>query len=459
MKIRKLALPILIALLIFASVGYFFRGYLTDEYAPLPRRSMRDIPADSRILVIAPHSDDESLGCAGLIMKALHNHSSVKVAIITNGDGSRSSAKKMFHSKTLKPKQYIDLGRERHGESLAALKKLGVAEKNVHFLSYPDGGTYQLWSNHWESAKPYQDPFTKTDRSPYPFSFKKASLYTGEDEAADLLKILEQFQPTMVVYPHPDDHHKDHWASYAFVKYGLTKANLKQQAQELVYLVHYSGWPAPLGYHPTNWLKPPRSLLEKNYTWIQMPLSKAEQTKKQEAVKAYKSQIKNLGFFLRSFDRVNELYCRVQPTQLKSLKSQSTLTNPEGDYLLGVLQTIGGIETLQVQQKPGGLKVKVNLNRRRNPFYTYHVNLTLLDKQKQTEKVEILVHGKQVRYQYHTTPTSLKLNLNPEQTKDLVIGVNFPPNKQMASLIISASITFRNKSIDQTAWQSISLSD
>lgn len=43
--------------------------------------------AAADMLVIAPHPDDEVIGCAGVILQALEGQKRVTVVILTNGDG------------------------------------------------------------------------------------------------------------------------------------------------------------------------------------------------------------------------------------------------------------------------------------------------------------------------------------------------------------------------------------
>ena len=38
------------------------------------------------VLVVAPHPDDEIIGCAGVILQALAEHQRVGMVILTNGD-------------------------------------------------------------------------------------------------------------------------------------------------------------------------------------------------------------------------------------------------------------------------------------------------------------------------------------------------------------------------------------
>ena len=45
------------------------------------------VPAKLRVLVVAPHPDDESLGAGGIIQAALAGGGRVHVLFMTNGDG------------------------------------------------------------------------------------------------------------------------------------------------------------------------------------------------------------------------------------------------------------------------------------------------------------------------------------------------------------------------------------
>ncbi|MFQ3611471.1 MAG: PIG-L family deacetylase, partial [Fimbriimonadales bacterium] len=48
--------------------------------------------ANQRLLIIAPHPDDEVLGCGGLIAEAVRQGSAVRVVAITAGDGFSGAA-------------------------------------------------------------------------------------------------------------------------------------------------------------------------------------------------------------------------------------------------------------------------------------------------------------------------------------------------------------------------------
>ncbi len=93
---------------------------------PLPRPL--ELPKQAKILVIAPHPDDETLGCGGTLALLRQQGCTVKVIIVADG-------------KQGDPQGYLspgtDIVRHRQQESLAAMHILGIEE--VTFLGQPDG--------------------------------------------------------------------------------------------------------------------------------------------------------------------------------------------------------------------------------------------------------------------------------------------------------------------------------
>jgi len=89
------------------------------------------------ILIVAPHPDDETLGCGGLIAHAAHAGVAVHTIFLTDGEASHDG------HPLLKP---VDLASLRKAEALAALAALGVdaPERTTRFLGAPDGRLDQL---------------------------------------------------------------------------------------------------------------------------------------------------------------------------------------------------------------------------------------------------------------------------------------------------------------------------
>ncbi len=96
----------------------------------LPEASLRDVLRGRPALVVAPHPDDESLGCGGLIAEAARLGEVVHVAVVTDGAGSHSG------SQTHRPELLRQL---RRGETLEAVAVLGMPPERVSFLGLPDG--------------------------------------------------------------------------------------------------------------------------------------------------------------------------------------------------------------------------------------------------------------------------------------------------------------------------------
>ena len=81
-------------------------------------------------LVVAPHPDDETLGCGVTIMRKLDAGTPVKVVIAT--DGRRSSDSKVMSAE--------ELVRVRRQEALEATGRLGLGPDDVVFLDFEDQG-------------------------------------------------------------------------------------------------------------------------------------------------------------------------------------------------------------------------------------------------------------------------------------------------------------------------------
>ena len=79
-------------------------------------------------LIIAPHQDDETLGCGATISAKRSAGARVKIVFMT--DGTKS------HSHLMDERQLETLRKQ---EALAAAQVLGVPVGDVHFFDFPDG--------------------------------------------------------------------------------------------------------------------------------------------------------------------------------------------------------------------------------------------------------------------------------------------------------------------------------
>ena len=300
--------------------------------SPVSPSSLPPLPLTGhrRLLVLAPHTDDETLSSAGLILAAKRAGIDVRVVIATNGDGSRSTEIGSFHKILPHSQDYIHLGNIRQQESLAALKVLGLSPDQVYFLSYPDRGSAAMWSNNWSEANPYHSPFSGADRSPYQITYDPHSVYSGQDYLADLTSILASYRPDLIIYPHPDDIHPDHWGLNVFTRLAITLLAHRDptfQPDQYTYLVHRYDFPTPTGYLPQDGLVPPAAIYALNPIWFRWDLSPQDIALKERAIRQYRSQIPTLGRLLESFVRTNELFAPVVDASLQ-LVEQGNAQNP-----------------------------------------------------------------------------------------------------------------------------------
>lgn len=91
-----------------------------------------------RVLVIAPHPDDESLAAGGLILRALAAGASVQVVIATDGEFNHWPQRYVERRWRIDGRDRQRWGALRRTEALEALAVLGVAEMDVRFLGLPD---------------------------------------------------------------------------------------------------------------------------------------------------------------------------------------------------------------------------------------------------------------------------------------------------------------------------------
>jgi LmbE family N-acetylglucosaminyl deacetylase len=262
------------------------------------------VSAKDRVLIIAPHPDDETLGPGAFADQAIEAGARVKAVIVTAGDGNRHAARINCLTLNPAPKDYLKLGEIRHKESIAGMKELGVTD--LTFLGFADGSTNGLWRVSWDDNKPRPGRNGCT-AVPYDFAYRKGAVYSGNSLAETLSAVVKDYKPTVIIYPTAEDWHHDHWAVNAFVQYVL--AVNKIRVIEYTYLVHRGNlWPSPPFFLPTAALQPPVGLAETDASWFRYPVNKRLENEKLAAVRKYKSQTRLSAMLLEAFVRTNELF-------------------------------------------------------------------------------------------------------------------------------------------------------
>ena len=68
-------------------------GELLAAAHRFPFRSLRESLEDRPFVVMAPHPDDESLACGGLIAEACRQRFQVRIIVVSDGAGSHPNSK------------------------------------------------------------------------------------------------------------------------------------------------------------------------------------------------------------------------------------------------------------------------------------------------------------------------------------------------------------------------------
>ena len=158
-----------------------------------------------RILILAPHPDDEVLSSFKIIKEAISVGAKIKVIFVTNGERNYLAhiidKKKIFITEMDK-KNY---GLERQIEAKAVMKRLGITD--YEFWNYPDSELTQL-------------------------------LYEG-DIFRNFNNLLIEFSPTLIISPSLDDIHPDHSAVSCITQISIADIPEDVKPKILYYTIHY----------------------------------------------------------------------------------------------------------------------------------------------------------------------------------------------------------------------------
>lgn len=146
-----------------------------------------------KILIVAPHPDDETLGCGGLISLASKTGAEFYVVFVTDGAGSHRNSVDWPPAR---------LAAQREKEACHALACLGIADAKRHFLRLPDANMPVPETAPWQRA-------------------------------VDVIgQIAESFLPDLVILPWRRDPHCDHRASWVLAQRALAQAALSPDILE-----------------------------------------------------------------------------------------------------------------------------------------------------------------------------------------------------------------------------------
>lgn len=144
------------------ALGY---NFFARKYSLGLKLKILDKPKSGRVLVLAPHPDDEVLGCGGILAKHRKQKDRVKVIYLTSN-------------------------RRRREEARLSTQILGINE--LSFLGFEDG-----------------------------------HLSAGKKEVASIEKVLTNFKPDIIYAPYFIDSHSDHQATAEILGQAVKKSRFQ----------------------------------------------------------------------------------------------------------------------------------------------------------------------------------------------------------------------------------------
>ena len=255
-----------------------------------------------KLLILAPHPDDETLCCAGMIQQAQAAGAQVYVTFMTSGDGFEFDAALVGRQLRPGPQAFRQLAVKRMAEARAAARVLQIPLDHLSFLGYPDGGLLHLFLENYTS--PYLSSTSRLNQVSYSGTVNFGRLYTGRNLELDLAAQIKALNPDLVLVPAPQDAHADHRAtSYLATRLMASRG----QTSRLRFWVVHGGleWPLPKGRHLSEPLTPPARAV--NLPWTRNDLTPSQVSKKGEAIQTYRTQMALLARFMEAFERRNEL--------------------------------------------------------------------------------------------------------------------------------------------------------
>lgn len=416
-------------------------------------------------MVFAPHSDDETLGCGGMLAESVRNGADVHVVLVTNGDGFRIAVGRAYRTFRVTPRKCIEFAYRRQKETLKALSALGVTKDKVTFLGYPDRGVDKLWTKFWGPEALFVSHATRSDHSPYRNSLTHRAPYCGESLLSDIEKTIRKYKPTDVYMPHPCDNHPDHYATYCFAAAAIEQLKSEGDAKNIkvhTYIVHRGDWPTPKGDHPEEPLAPPAGLARASTKWYSLALSPDVIQRKRRAICDYKTQIDVERGFMMSFARKNEIFGDV-PLRGVALVSPTTITvdgKPDdwagippavvdavGDYVMAGFSKGGDVRAVYLASDDRYLYARVDFVRHLSSRIRYNISFRGVGSGDSNDHYSVSIGLKS-----KTTPPG---TIWAAYKNDLEIAIPLHDLNFDHDLFVQVHTRLMNVTVDNTGWQEV----
>lgn len=167
------------------------------------------VSTGTRLMLVAPHPDDEALACGIILQRAVRAGAAIRVLYATDGDNNPWPQRVLDRTWRLGSRDRKRWGRLRRIEARAALRVMGMEPQDAQFLGLPDQGLTELLMRGCKST------------------------------VASLRAAVTKWQPNLLFVPSISDTHADHSALGVWMR--LMHSELIADAAELTvwsYLVH-----------------------------------------------------------------------------------------------------------------------------------------------------------------------------------------------------------------------------
>lgn len=180
---------------------------LKAKDAVLPvAHALQAFSPQSRVLVVAPHPDDETIATGLLIQQIRAAGGAVRILLLTAGDNNPWPQRWLERRWRIGAADRQRWGRRRYGELLEALRGLGLDESDLQFMGWPDMGlTGQL-------------------------------MRAAPESLLAIAGAIDAFRPDLMLAPALSDHHPDHGSAHVLVRLAMAGAAVPPRL--LTYLVH-----------------------------------------------------------------------------------------------------------------------------------------------------------------------------------------------------------------------------
>ncbi|HEY1768806.1 MAG TPA: PIG-L family deacetylase [Chthoniobacterales bacterium] len=173
--------------------------------------SLPPLHSRSRVMMFAPHPDDESLAAGIFLQRAVACGARLRIVYATDGERNGWPQRLLERKLRLRERDRFRWGARRRAEAVAALRSLGAGAADAQFLSLPDQGVTDLLFGDCELTM------------------------------RRLGEIIRRWAPTDLLLPSPCDTHPDHSGLAVLLRIALDHYLPRDAAfTRLNYLVHGS---------------------------------------------------------------------------------------------------------------------------------------------------------------------------------------------------------------------------